>query len=133
MCWALFDCGLFLLRSTLLFQPTILLPFLAVILFDPSLLGFFGPATCSFLNDSVWSLGFLLHHLRAPVSYLFLLGHPWPIYFPWASLALFLTLHSHGLLLTLLSFPGPITLSLILGDHELAINSLLSLLALLQV
>ena len=40
---------------------------------------------------------------------LFYLGHPWPICFPWASSALLLTLYSHGLLLTSLSFPGPIT------------------------
>ena len=104
-----------------------------MILFDLSLLGFFGPAACSFLNNSVWSLGFLLHYLRAPVSHWFLLGHPWPIYFPWASLALFLTLHSRGLLLTHLGFLGPITLSLILEAHELAINPLLSLFALLRV
>ena len=48
------------------------------------------------------------------------------------SLALFLTLRSHGLLLTSLDFPDPITLSFILGAHGLAINSLLSLLALLR-
>ena len=29
--------------------------------------------------------------------------------FPWASSALFLTLYSHGLLLALLGFPGPVT------------------------
>ena len=45
----------------------------AMVLFDPSLLGFFGPATYSSLNDSVWSLGFLLCCLWAPMSY-FLLG-----------------------------------------------------------
>ena len=104
----------------------------AMVLFDLSLLGLFGLAACSFLNDSVWSLGFLLHYLQVPVSYLFLLGHPWLIHFPWASLAFFLTLHSHGLLLTPLDFPGPITLSFILGAHVLAINPLLSLLALLR-
>ena len=49
------------------------------------------------------------------------------------SLALFLTLHSHELLLTPLSFPDPITLSFILEVHGLAINPLLSLLALLRV
>ena len=53
-----------------------------------------------------------------------------PFVFPWASSALFLTLHSHGLLLNSLGFPGPITLSLILGVHGLAINPLLSLLSL---
>ena len=48
------------------------------------------------------------------------------------SLALFLTLRSHELLLTPLSFPDPITLSFILRAHGLAINSLLSLFALLR-
>ena len=65
------------------------------------------------------------------MSHLFSFGCPWPICFPWASLALFLILHSHGLLLGFLGFPGPITLSLILGAHGLAINPLLSLLTLL--
>ena len=44
----------------------------------------------------------------------FPLGVPGPIFFPWASSALFLTLHSHGLLLSSLGFPGPITSSPIL-------------------
>ena len=104
---ALFNCGLLLLQPVLLFLPTILLPFPAVMLFNPSLLGLFGPTACSFLNDSVWPLGFLLHHLRAPVSHLFLLGHPWPIYFPWVSLALFLTLHSYGLFTNSFGLPWP--------------------------
>ena len=99
--------------------------------FDPSLQGFFGPVACSSLNDSAWSLGFLLHYLRALVSHLFPLGHPWSICFPWASLAIFLTLRFHEFLLTPLGFPDPITLSFILGAHGLAINPLLSLLALL--
>ena len=45
----------------------------------------------------------------------------------------FLTLHSHGLLLNSLGFPNPITLSLILRAHELAIDPLLSLLSLLWI
>ena len=102
-------------------------------LFNPSLLGLFGSVAYSSLNDSVWSLGFLLNYLQAPVSHLFPLGHPWPICFPWASLALFLTLHSHRLLLTPLGFSALITLSFILEVHGLAINPLLSLLALLRV
>ena len=52
------------------------------------------------------SLGIL-----GPLSFL---GHPWPI--P--------TLHSHGLLLTLLSFPGPITISF--RVHGLSISLLLT-------
>ena len=104
----------------------------AVMLFNPSLLGLFMPAAYFSLNDLVRSLGFLLHYLRAPISHLFPLGHPWLICFPWASLALFLTLRSHGFLLTPLDFSGPITLSFILRAHELAINPLLSLFGLLQ-
>ena len=56
-----------------------------------------------------------------------------PFVFPWASQALFLTLHSHGLLLNSLGFPSLITLSHILWVHGLAINPLLSLLSLLWV
>ena len=44
-------------------------------------------------------------------------------------MALFLTLHYHGLLLNSLGFLSPITLFLILGVHGLAINPLLSLLS----
>ena len=74
------------------------------------------------------TLGFLdpLHCLWAPLAHFFLLGHPRPICIPWASLAHFPILHSHGLLLTLLGFLGPITLSFIVGAHGLSINSLLS-------
>ena len=43
----------------------------AVMFFDPSLLGLLGPAAYSSLNGSIWSLGFSLHWLRAPVSHLF--------------------------------------------------------------
>ena len=67
------------------------------------------------------------------MSHLFSLGRPGPVCFPWASSALFLTLHFHGLLLNSLGFLGPITLSLILRAHGLAINPLLSLLSLLWV
>ena len=65
------------------------------------------------------------------MSHLFSLGRPGPVCFPWASSALFLTLHSHGFLLNSLGLPGPITLSLILGAHRFAVNPLLSLLSLL--
>ena len=67
-------------------------------------------------------LASLLHCLWAPLSHLFLLGHPWPIYFPWTSLALFLIQRSHGLLLTPLDFLALISVSLILGVHGLSIN-----------
>ena len=65
------------------------------------------------------------------MSHLFSLGCPWPICFPWASLALFLTLHSHGLLLSSLGFPSPIALSLTFRAHGLSINPSLSLLSLI--
>ena len=65
------------------------------------------------------------------MSHLFSLGCPGPVCFPWASSAIFLTLHSHEFLLNSLGFLGPITLSLILGVHGFVINLLLSLLSLL--
>ena len=54
-----------------------------------------------------WPLVFLL--MGSYVLFSFSLGHPWPICFLWASLSLLLTLQSHGLLLTSLGFPVPIT------------------------
>ena len=71
------------------------------------------------------------HRFWAPLSHLFSLGRPRPVCFPWASSALFLTSHHHGLLLNSLGFPGPIMLFLILGVLGLAINPLLSLFSLL--
>ena len=111
-------------------------------LFAPSLLGLFGFVAHSPLHDSMWLFGlcitllvgsfvpfiFFWASLTCLLSLGFLgpfafLGLPWPF---------FLTLRSHGLLLTPLGFPGPITLSFIFGAHGLAINPLLSLLALLR-
>ena len=129
--WALLHGGL-CFSSAYPFSCYHLLPYHSIIpaakLFAPILLGLFGPAVYSSPNGPVRPLVLLLHHWRAPVSHLFSLRRPWPICFPWASLSLFLTLHSHGLLLSSLGFPYPITLSFILGAHELAINPLLSLL-----
>ena len=107
-------------------------------LFAPSLLGLFGFVAHSPLHDSMWLFGlcitllvgsfvpfiFFWASLTCLLSLGFLgpfafLGLPWPF---------FLTLRSHGLLLTPLGFPGPITLSFIFGAHGLAINPLLSLL-----
>ena len=102
-----------------------------MMLFDPILLGPFGPAIYSSPNNSVWSLGLFLHCLRAPVSH-FPLRHPQPNCFSWASSALFLILLPHGLLLTHLGFPGPISLSFVFGAYELSISPLLSLIALLR-
>ena len=53
------------------------------------------------------AIGFPTYGLLCP--FCFSLRHPWSICFLWASLSLLLTLHSHGLLLTSLGFPGPIT------------------------
>ena len=132
--WPLLDGGLCLSLAHHFFCYH-LLPCYSIIpaakLFASILLGLFGPAVYSFPNGPVRSLVLLLHHWRALVSHLFSLGRPWPICFPWASLALFLTLHSHGLLLSSLGFPSPIALSLILGTHGLIINPLLSLLSLI--
>ena len=49
------------------------------------------------------------------MSLFFSPGHPWPICLLWDSSAILLTLYSHGLLLTLLGFPGPITSYSFLG------------------
>ena len=98
----------------------------AMMLFDPSLLGLFGSAAYSSLNDLIWSLDFLLHCLRAPMSHLFPLRHPWFICFPWVFSAFFLILCSHGLFLIHFGFPSPITSSFILGAHGLSISHLLS-------
>ena len=57
----------------------------------------------------------VFYYFRAPVSHSFPFGNPWPI---------FLILHFHELLLTLLDFLGPITLSFILGAHGFSINPL---------
>ena len=63
-------------------------------------------------------LGFLdpFHCVRASSAHFFLLGHPWPTPI----------LHSHELLLILLGFPGPITISFTFGVHGLFINPLLT-------
>ena len=131
--WALLDSGL-CLSSAHPFSYYHLLPYhfiiLAAKLFTSILLGLFVPAFYSSPNGPIRPLVLLLHHWRAPMSHLFSLGRPWPICFPWTSSVIFLTLHFHGLLLSSLSFPGPIKLSLILGAHGLTINPLLSLLSL---
>ena len=59
------------------------------------------------------AIGFPTYGLLYP--FCFSLGHPWPICFLWDSLTLLLTLHSYGLLLISLDFPGPITLFSSLG------------------
>ena len=126
--------------ALLFLQPTlflitischITLSFLLRSCFASIWLGLFGLAVYSSPNGPARPLVLLLHHWRAPVSHLFSVGRPGSVYFPWASSALFLTLYYHGFLLNSLSFPGLITLFLILGVHGLAIDPLLSLLSLL--
>ena len=133
---ALLDSGL-CFSSAYPFFCYLLLPYHSIILtaklFASILLGLFGPAVYSSPNGLVRPFFLLLYHWRAPISHLFSPRHPEPVCFPWASSALFLTLHSHELLLNSLGFLGPITLSLILGVHRLAINPLLSLLSLFWV
>ena len=77
-------------------------------------------------NDPVWSLD--LYSCSFGLSWLItlLVGFFGPFLSPWAPSAHFLILHSHGFLLTLLSFSSPITVSFILGVHGLSINPLLS-------
>ena len=53
------------------------------------------------------TIGFPIYGLLCPFCF-FLFGHPWLVCFLWAFSSLLLTLHSHGLLLTSLGFPGPI-------------------------
>ena len=60
-----------------------------------------------------YGVGFPIYGLLCP--FCLPLEHPWPTCFLWISLALLLTLHSHGLLLTSLGFPDPITLFSSLG------------------
>ena len=118
-----------ILLSFLLYHSAIL----AMVLLDSCSLGLLW-ACCMFFSQLVsmtqydhWiythtTLGILdpLHCLWAPFANFFLHRYPWPFS------AHFLILHSHGLLLTLLCFPGPITLSFILGAHGLSINPLFS-------
>ena len=73
----------------------------------------------------------LLASLTHSIAY----GLPWPISSTLVILGPFpflgrpqpiLILHSHGLLLTLLGFPDPITISFTFGVHGLSINPLLT-------
>ena len=142
--WALLDYGLSLF--SLLFAPSVnLQPFLPcyfvipdVVLFDPCLLGLFWVCCILFFHliivtlhchwvciHATWvSLTLsITYRLPWPISSslgilgpLFFLWHLWPIPTP----------HSHKLLLTLLGFPVPITISFTFGVHGLSINPLLT-------
>ena len=78
-----------------------------------------------------WFFYYITNGLLCPICFPLGIPGPFASVGSQVSLALFLTLHSHGLLLNSLGFSGPITLSLILEVHGLAINPLLSLLSLL--
>ena len=86
--WALLDDGL-CFSSTYPFSSCPLLPYYSIIpvvkLFASILLDLFGPAVYSSPNGPVRLLVLSLHHWRAPVSHLFSLGCPGPVFFPWAS------------------------------------------------
>ena len=89
-----------------------------------------------YLTQACWASLDLLLILPSLTQYshlgfLVTLGVLSPFTFLGPLLALFLTLHSHELLLTPLGFLDPITLSFILRAHGLSINPLLSLLSLL--
>ena len=135
--WALLNGGLCIFFSPpffLLLSPAI--PFYHCcyeVVLPQSSWAFLGLSFILSPNGPARPLVLLLYNWRAPISHLFYLGRPEPVCFPWASSALFLTLHYHGLLLNSLGFPSPITLFLILGVHGLAINPLLSLFSLLWV
>ena len=77
------------------------------------MLGLFRPAVYSFPQWLGMAIGFFLTY-GFLYPFCLSLRHSWPICF-WVSLALLLILHSHGLLLTSLGFPDPITLFSSLG------------------
>ena len=82
--------------------------------------GWVSPYSILGFPSSFYSLGTLgpFHSLGHPWPILFL-GHPQPVSFHRASSTHFIFsyfLHSHGLLLNLLGFPGPITTSFAFGQ-----------------
>ena len=104
----------------------------AVMLFDPSLLGLFGSAAYSSLNDSIWSFGFCIT---------LLVGSFVPFISSWASLAHLLSLGFLGpfpnfafpwTFTNSFGLPWPNYLILHPWGSWTAINPLLSFLALLQ-
>ena len=92
----------------------------------PVPLGLYGSVAYSSPNDSMWSLVSNSCHFGLFFAHFIAYGFFCPIYFPWTSSAQFLVLHTNGLSLTPLGFPGPIALFLILGAHGLPTNPLLS-------
>ena len=112
--WALFDTGPYISFCPFLDCPHFL-PYYSVIpaVMTQSCWASLGQLFTLSPSGLAWPLVFLL--MSSCVSFVFSLGHPWPICSLWASLALLLTLHSHGFLLTSLGFPSPITLFSSLG------------------
>ena len=82
------------------FAPSVvLLPFLpyhstvpTMVLFDPCLLGLFGPTVCSFLNDSIWLLDLYWGYFGLSQSITLLVGSFVPFLSSWVSLAHLLSL-----------------------------------------
>ena len=100
--WALLDRGLFSLLVHYLFlllacqcSYHAILSFLLRCYLTRAYWVFFKPIICPSYNDPVFLLGSYschfgaffdpLHCLWAPLAHFFLLGHPWPIFFPSAS------------------------------------------------
>ena len=77
-------------------------------------------------NNPVWSLDLYSCYFGLSWPITLLVGSFGPFLSPWASSTHFLILLSHRLLLTLLDFPGPNTISFILEAHGFSINPLLS-------
>ena len=106
--WYLFVTGLYTSFRPFLDCPHFL-PYYSVILaiMTQSYCASLGLSFILSPNGLTWPLVFLL--IGSCVPFCFSLGHHWPICFIWAFSSLLLTLHFHGLLLTLLGFLGPIT------------------------
>ena len=121
--------------NVVIFQPISWLPSCSAILpchscyNDLILPGPFGPAMYSFPNGLTRPWAFLPMGSCVP----FFLGHPWPICLSWASSAPFTNFVFPWAFTDFIGLPRPNYFILILGVYGLAINPLLSLLALLWV
>ena len=119
--WALFDTGPYISFGPFLDCPHFLLYYSVIpAIMTQSYWASFKLAVYSFLQWLSMAIGSPIYGLLCPFRVS--LGHPWPICFLWASLALLLTLHFHGFLLTSLGFLGPITLFSSLGFMGLSLT-----------
>ena len=119
--WYLFITGLYTSFGLFLDCPHFL-PYYSVVfaVMTQSCWAFLGlPFTLS-PNALTWPLVFLL--MVSYVPFVFSLGHPWPVCFLWAFSSILLILHSHGLSLTSLDFPNPITSFSSLGFMGLSLT-----------